>query len=94
MTVKPKRHLAKALTWRIIASLTTFLIGWLVTGNLNFGMAIGFADVVIKIALYYLHERAWYHSQFGIVHDEEKVAAEAKLQNNKKEKHNMTGTEG
>ena len=69
MSVKPRRHLAKAITWRIIASLTTFIIGWTVTGSLDFGMAIGAADVVIKIVLYYLHERAWYHSKFGIVED-------------------------
>ncbi len=72
MTVKPQRHLAKALTWRVIASLTTFVIGWIVTGNLDFGMAIGFADVVIKIGLYYFHERAWYHFQFGVVKDNKK----------------------
>lgn len=67
MSVHPKRHLAKAITWRIIASLTTFLIGWAVTGDLDFGMTIGAADVVIKIALYYFHERLWYHSKFGIM---------------------------
>lgn len=69
MSVLPRRHLAKAITWRIIASLTTFIIGWVVTGDLNFGMAIGAADVVIKIALYYFHERLWYHSDFGVVKD-------------------------
>ncbi|WP_346857514.1 DUF2061 domain-containing protein [uncultured Draconibacterium sp.] len=69
MSVLPRRHLAKAITWRIVASLTTFLIGWIVTGDLNFGMAIGAADVLIKIALYYFHERLWYHSNFGVVED-------------------------
>ena len=69
MSVLPRRHLAKAITWRVIASLTTFLIGWTVTGSLDFGMAIGAADVVIKIALYYFHERLWYHSKFGILKD-------------------------
>ncbi len=73
MSVKPKRHLAKAITWRLIASLTTFIIGWIVTGDLNFGMAIGAADVVIKIALYYFHERIWYHSKFGIVNDKQQT---------------------
>lgn len=67
MTVQPKRHFAKAITWRIIASIATFLIGWAVTGDMNFGMAIGVADVFIKIGLYYLHERIWYHSRFGII---------------------------
>ncbi|MDA3928142.1 MAG: DUF2061 domain-containing protein [Prolixibacteraceae bacterium] len=69
MSVLPRRHLVKAITWRFIASITTFIIGWIVTGSLDFGMAIGAADVILKIGLYYLHERAWYHSKFGIVED-------------------------
>ena len=69
MSVLPRRHLAKAITWRIVASITTFIIGWMVTGSLDFGMAIGAADVIIKILLYYFHERLWYHSNYGVVKD-------------------------
>lgn len=71
MSVLPKRHLAKAITWRIVASATTFIIGWIVTGSVDFGMAIGAADVLIKLALYYFHERLWYHSKFGVLEDGE-----------------------
>jgi uncharacterized membrane protein len=58
--VEKKRHLAKAVTWRIIASITTALIAW------GFGLppkAIGgvfIADLIIKFVLYYGHERLWY----------------------------------
>ncbi len=69
MSIKPKRHLAKAFTWRIIASLTTFAIGWGITGDMHFGAAIGGFDVVIKIVLYYFHERIWYHSRYGVEED-------------------------
>ena len=54
------RHLAKATTWRVIASTTTACIA------LYFGLppkAIGSvfaADMVIKFILYYGHERLWY----------------------------------
>lgn len=65
--VEKKRHLAKAVTWRIIASLTTALIAW------AFGLppkAIGgvfLADLVIKFILYYWHERLWYkHIRYGV----------------------------
>jgi len=61
-----KRHLFKAITWRIIASLTSFFLAWWVTGNVKAGLSIGLADVVIKFAFYYLHERAWYHYDFGV----------------------------
>ncbi len=69
MSIMPKRHLAKALTWRLIASLTTFIIGWIVTGDMHFGAAIGGFDVIIKIVLYYFHERMWYHSKYGVIKD-------------------------
>ena len=65
--VEHKRHLAKAVTWRIIASTTTALIAWV------FGLplkAVGFvfvADLLIKFVLYYMHERVWYkHIKFGV----------------------------
>jgi len=61
-----KRHLFKAITWRIIASLTSFFLAWGVTGNIKAGLSIGAADVVIKFILYYIHERAWYKSNWGV----------------------------
>ena len=58
--VSPKRHLAKAVTWRVVASITTALIAF------SFGLppkAVGgvfIADLIIKFVLYYGHERLWY----------------------------------
>ena len=57
-----KRHLYKAITWRIIASLTSFFLAWILTGDIESGLKIGLADVVIKFILYYIHERAWYNN--------------------------------
>ena len=61
------RHLAKAVTWRIIASITTALIAYM------FGLppkavgAVFAADLVIKFVLYYIHERVWYkHIKYGV----------------------------
>ena len=65
--VSPKRHLAKAVTWRIIASITTAGIAW------YFGLppkavgAVFVADLIIKFVLYYAHERVWYkHIRYGV----------------------------
>ncbi|MEK9806107.1 MAG: DUF2061 domain-containing protein [Euryarchaeota archaeon] len=65
--VSPKRHLAKAVTWRIIASITTAAIAYM------FGLppkavgAVFVADLIIKFVLYYLHERVWYkHIKYGV----------------------------
>lgn len=64
--VAKKRHLLKAITWRVIASLTSFFIGWAATGDISMGLTVGAFDVVIKFVLYYLHERAWYRSDYGV----------------------------
>lgn len=65
--ITKSRHLAKAVTWRIIASIATALIAW------SFGLppkiigAVFLADLIIKFILYYIHERVWYkHIKFGI----------------------------
>ena len=65
--VSKTRHLAKAVTWRIVASITTALIAY------AFGLppkAVGgvfVADLIIKFILYYGHERIWYKFiKFGV----------------------------
>ena len=54
------RHLAKTVTWRIVGTVDTFLLGWLVSGDAKIGMAIGGLEVLTKMVLYYIHERAGY----------------------------------
>ena len=68
--VSAKRHLAKAVTWRIIASVTTAAIAW------YFGLppkavgAVFIADIIIKFVLYYGHERLWYkYIKYGVKSD-------------------------
>jgi uncharacterized membrane protein len=65
--VTKTRHLVKAITWRIIASITTALIAWAFGVPAKAVGAIFIADLIIKFALYYAHERVWYkHIKFGI----------------------------
>ena len=54
-----KRTMAKTITWRITASLTTFLIAWVLTGDILVGASIGSIEAIAKIFLYYFHERIW-----------------------------------
>ena len=54
-----KRTMAKTITWRITASLTTFLIAWILTGDILVGASIGSIEALAKIFLYYFHERIW-----------------------------------
>lgn len=57
------RHLAKTITWRIVGTLDTMLLGWIITGDLRLGLAIGGTEVLTKMVLYFLHERLWW--RFG-----------------------------
>jgi len=59
------RHIAKAITWRIVGTSDTVLISWMITGSGMTGLKIGVAEVVTKLILYYLHERAWFNFNLG-----------------------------
>lgn len=65
-TVSRKRHIAKSITWRIVGTLDTMIVAWIVTGNPLTGLKVGGFEILTKMTLYYLHERAWYRSKFGI----------------------------
>ena len=64
--IKRKRHIAKAVTWRIIGTLDTVLIGWIISGDLIVGASIGVFELITKTVLYYLHERVWYKFNYGV----------------------------
>jgi len=55
-----RRHLAKTITWRLIGTVDTVLIGWVVTGDPWIGVQVGSVEMVTKMVLYYFHERAWF----------------------------------
>ncbi len=56
-----KRHLVKAVTWRIVGTIDTILLSWLISGNPLVGLKIGVSEVITKMLLYYLHERIWFN---------------------------------
>jgi len=51
--------LVKTISWRIIATTDTLLIAWLLTGSFVIGSSIASLEVLTKMVLYYLHEKAW-----------------------------------
>ncbi len=70
----PGRSLAKAVSWRIVASLTTFLITFVIFRQrisgpykqiLEASTLVMIFDVVIKIMIYYFHERLWTNIAWG-----------------------------
>jgi uncharacterized membrane protein len=61
-----KRHLLKTVSWRVIGTIDTIVLSWIITGNPLTGLKIGLLEVISKMILYYLHERAWYRINFGL----------------------------
>ena len=53
------RSIAKAVSWRMLGTLDTFIISLLVTGSVKWAGSIASVESVSKVVLYYLHERAW-----------------------------------
>jgi uncharacterized membrane protein len=64
--VTHKRHIAKTITWRIVGTIDTIVLAWLITGSPLTGFKIGGVELISKMILYYAHERVWYKSKFGI----------------------------
>lgn len=62
-----RRHWAKAISWRVIGSLDSLVVAWLVTGSFEIGAILGGVKFFTATILYYFHERVWYkYIKFGI----------------------------
>ena len=59
------RSIAKAVSYRLLGSISTGLIVFVFSGNAKVSLGVGALDVVMKLALYYIHERVWNHISFG-----------------------------
>ena len=59
------RSIAKAVSYRVLGSISTAIIVFVFSGDLKVSLGVGALDVVMKVALYYLHERLWNHISFG-----------------------------
>lgn len=62
---KLSRSIAKSVSWRIIGTIDTILISWVVTGTLTMALSIGLVELATKMTLYVLHERAWNKISWG-----------------------------
>ena len=61
-----KRHLLKSITWRLVGSIDTVVIGTIVTGKPAIGLQIGGIELLTKILLYFFHERLWVRVRYGL----------------------------
>ena len=61
-----RRSVAKAISYRVFATITTALIAWVITGKLSTAAQIGVIDGIMKLGGYFLHERAWTRIKYGL----------------------------
>jgi uncharacterized membrane protein len=59
------RSFVKAVTWRALGSIDTFVLSWLYTGSTGYAGAIAGTEVFTKIFLFYFHERIWSLIRWG-----------------------------
>lgn len=62
---KWSRSVVKAVSWRIVGTLDTIIISWIITGNIHFAYTIGAIELVTKMVLYVIHERIWDKFKWG-----------------------------
>jgi len=72
MTEKTTRSLIKAVTWRVTASLITFMLAFFFSQDFNVSLSIGLGDFVIKYIAYFLHEVGWSKIKWGYISNEKK----------------------
>ena len=59
------RSIAKGFSWRFVATTTTIIIVYIFFGRLDLAIAAGLLETVLKVGLYWAHERAWFKIKWG-----------------------------
>jgi uncharacterized membrane protein len=61
------RSVLKAITYRITGTLATASMTLAVTGDLQVALAVGSLEPIVKIGIYYAHERLWQRVPIGTI---------------------------
>lgn len=62
---RPMRSIVKTVSWRMIGTIDTIFISWMVTGAFALAFSIGAIELVTKMILYFFHERVWNAINWG-----------------------------
>ena len=59
------RSIVKGVSWRVVATTTTIIIVYFFFGRLDLAIAAGLIETVLKVALYWGHEKIWQRIHWG-----------------------------
>ena len=60
-----RRSLFKAVSWRIVGTVDTFVLTFLVTGHLVWAASVSALELCTKVFLFWAHERLWNRISWG-----------------------------
>lgn len=60
------RSFIKGISWRLLGTIDTIIISFILTGKIKTALSIGGIELFTKIILYFFHERIWLKIKFGI----------------------------
>lgn len=65
MKVTKQRSFIKSLSYRVFGTLTSFAVVYVITGKGSLATLIAFWETVVKVGVYYYHERVWDKISWG-----------------------------
>lgn len=65
-----KRSFVKSIVWRLIAIINGTLVAFIFTHNVFQSFSIGIVGNLSGFVLYYIHERFWNKTKYGIIENE------------------------
>jgi len=60
-----RRSIVKGISWRVVATTTTIIIVYVFFGRLDLAIAAGLIETVLKVGLYWWHEKVWQKIYWG-----------------------------
>ena len=61
------RSIAKTLSWRLTGTFCTFLISFIILGDIATSSTIALIQLIFNTIMFYIHERIWNIIKWGRV---------------------------
>lgn len=61
------RSLVKTISWRLTGTFCTFLISFIILGDITISSKIALIQLILNTIMFYIHERIWNIIKWGKV---------------------------